>query len=346
MRNLNGRLVALLAVAAATLVGGCGGDDSSTAEEGGGGGGGAKISVANQDLFSHMPVYAAVDQGFMEKHGISEVEFVEFTDLPAMTAAVSRGQVDIGYQTPIAVTGYNQTSKSSPFQFISPGAKPTFDFMAREGSGIPPQSGDDWQSSVQAWKGKSVGVAALGGVLDLTVRYMVKEAGLAEDDVEILAVGQTPALVAAFKADQIQVTAGDSIIGPVIEEAGTGSSTIDFNDGQGPTVFKDTFVSAYFAPEERISAEPEIYAGFKAAVEEAQDWLMDPANEAAVAELIVEKTKVSPSIAKSLAPTMDQFDLQLDEATYDRAMNAFTAIGALKGPAPAYSELVANPSEN
>ena len=300
---------------------------------------GVDFKIAVQDDFSHMPIYVAQEQGFFEENGISSVELVKLTDLPAMTAAVSQGQVDAGFQTPILTSNFNASTDRSPLKFFSPGAAPTWDVIARTGSGVPENPGD-WRESVQSWKGLRVGVPALGGSVDFMFRYLVREAGLSEEDLAWVAIGPTPAMLASLQTDQIDLVAGDSILGPTAINDGAGFSAINLFAGEGPDLFNDVFVSAYFASEETIAENEEVYIGFRHAIEKAQQWLLDPANADEVARIIQERLEGDPSIAKELAGQMSQFDITLDEGTLERTLHMYSELGSMTGDLPSFDDLV------
>jgi NitT/TauT family transport system substrate-binding protein len=340
-------LLAPVALSALTLAVGCGSDQTKS---GGGsaGGSGKALSIGVQDDFSNLPIEVAKRQGYFKKHGVAEPELVKFTDLPAMTAAVSRGQVDAGFQSPVLVQEYNQKAAGAKFKFFAAGVHPTMTWVARKDSDIPPVSGDDWRSAVKTWKGKTIGVPALGGIVELATRYMGKEAGLdPQKDMTVVAAGVGPALGAALKAGKVDLVAGDGFAAEAIVDSGQGVGKLDFVRNQGPDIFKDTFSAAYFAPEDRIQKDAKTYAGFSQAIDEAKAFIKDPANKTKVAEIISSYIKAPPKLVDGLVNNKIQsFTADLSDNTVSRTIKAYEAVGALPGTPPSAEDIVANPSDS
>jgi len=338
-------LTAMLLILSAAVAAGCGDDDGeSSGDSGAASGGGKSLSVAIQDDWNNLPIEVARREGFFKKHGVSEVKFVKFTALPALTAAVSRGQVDIGFQTPIILNTFNKTSKAAKFKFFASGVRPTTIWLARKGSGIPPTSGENWQDTVKTWRGKTVGVPALGGLVEHLTRYLIKQAGLdPEKDTAIVAAGLGPALGAALKSGKVDLVAGDGFGAEAILQSGQGNGVLDLTQQQGPEILATgTFFAAYFAPEDRIQKDRATYAGFARAIEEAKAFLKDPANTDRVKQILGEYLTAAPKVRDGLLNRLEIFDADLSRTTMDRTIKAWTEIGSLPAPAPTFDDLVAD----
>jgi len=347
--KLNYRTVLiLLVVALVALATGCGDDDDDKGGAGQPGTAAEKapakpLSIGAQGEFNIMQVHVAKEKGFLEKNGVSDVRVTNFTDLPAMTAAISRGQVDLGFQAPPLVHTFNTQSKASKFKFFAPGVMTLNAFLAKKDSGIPVTTGEDWQSTVKAMQGKTIGVPALGGLLEAYVRYLGNEAGIGGKKLDVVAVGLGPAALASLKAGKADVIVGDAITTESVVNSGTGQVVLDLVKNQGPTILHDNFSAGYFAPEDRIQKDRATYAGLAKAIAEAQAFMLDPANAAEVEQIMAEYAKVPPALAKSLVKNQLQvFDASLSEETVNKTVDAMTAVGALPAPKPAYGDLVVN----
>jgi len=342
MKSIRGRaLSALLVMAIGGLAAGCGDDD----DPGGGGGAaapsGKPLSIALQAEYSAFPVFVAKDQGFMRKHGVSDIKIVKFTSLPAMTTAISRGQVDMGLHTPLLVHTVNQQAKSSPLKFFAPIQRAQMAWSARQGSSIPAATTDDWQSTIRAWQGKKIG-AQPGGLIEAMTKKFGDLVGLkAGKDFEIVNVGVGPQQLSALKAGIADVASGDAFGAVQIDQAGAGQTIINFLQQNVPPAYRGEMMSAgFFAPEAAIQQQRELYAGFHAALAEARAFIADPANRAKVEESLVKNIKVTPAIAKRLYEQMGGFDIDLSRETIDRTVQIFVESGLFKAPGPSYADLV------
>jgi ABC-type nitrate/sulfonate/bicarbonate transport system substrate-binding protein len=337
-------MVAVLALAV-----GCGSDDNSggsTANQSGAAAANApakSLSIGAQGEFNIMQVHVAKEKGFLKENGISDVKVTNFTDLPAMTAAISRGQVDMGFQAPTLLQAFNTQSKASKFKFFAPGVKTTNAFLAKNDSGIPVTSGADWQPTVRAWQGKTIGVPALGGLVEAYVRYLGNEAGIDGKKLDVVAVGVGPAALAALKAGKADVVGGDALTTESVVNGGVGQIVLNLVKDQGPEILNDNLSAGYFAPEDRIAKDRATYAGLAKAIQEAQAYMLDPAHKAEVEQIMTSSAKLPPALAKSVVDNeLEVFDASLSRDTVDKTINTLSTVGALPGPKPAYADLVAN----
>lgn len=339
---------ALGVVAAAALVAaGCGGDDSGSTSGGGSGGGSSKVkstvTVGMQAPLIELPTMYGQQHGFFKKHGISNLKFVSFSQPPAMMAAVAKGQVDVGNQTLVVLNGYNATSGGDKLKFFAPSNMTAFTWVANNDAGVTPASGSDWKQAVATWKGKTVGVAALGGILDAATRYTASQAGLEEGkDYEIRAAGVGAQAVGALKAGVVDVFAAEPFTAASIEAGKIGQTVLSVPEGQGPPEFQGTFGGAYFAPEGGLKENAATYSAFGAALGESRKAFVDPANKAEVVKFIAATLQVDPAVAEAYYPSAVKiFDANLDKATVDKTTQLGVEVGLVKDPAPSYDDLVA-----
>jgi ABC-type nitrate/sulfonate/bicarbonate transport system substrate-binding protein len=283
-------------------------------------------------------------EGYFKEHGISNVKFVSFSQPPAMMAAVAKGQVDLGNQTLVVLNGYNATSGGEKLKFFAPSNMTAFTWVANNDAGVTPAtSGGDWKQAVATWKGKTVGVAALGGILDAATRYTASQAGLEEGkDYEIRAAGVGAQAVGALKAGVVDVFAAEPFTAASIEAGKIGQTVLSVPEGQGPPEFQGTFGGAYFAPEGGLTENAATYSAFAAALAESRKAFVDPANKAEVVKFIADTLQVDPGIAEAYYPSAVKiFDADLSEETVAKTADVGVEVGLVKEPAPSYGDLVA-----
>jgi len=332
-------LPAIALTAIAVLAAGCG--DSESDGAGSAAKSGQSLSIGLQADYSAFPVFVAQDQGYMKKHGVSEVEIVKFTSLPAMTTAVSRGQVDMGLHTPLLVATANAASSGELLKLFAPIQRGQIAWSARNEAGIPVATPDTWETTVKAWRGKKIG-AAPGGLIEAMTKSMGKSVGLtAGEDFEIVDVGVGPQQAAALKAGVADAASGDAFGAVQIAQSGVGETIIDFLEQNVPPAFRGEIMTAgFFAPEPTLNEKRELYAGFAAALDDARAFIKDPANRAEVEQSLITNIKVSPELAKGLYDKMAGFDIDMSKDTVDRTVKVFVDTGLFKAPGPSYADLV------
>ncbi len=303
------------------------------------------ISIAIQEKYSELPVLVAQDQGYFKQNGISSVNLVTVTTLPAMMSAVSSGQIDLGLQIPSAVANFNaKASGDSQLRFIAAGQAWNLQWIARSGAGIPAATGSNWQSTVKAWKGKTIGVPALGGVLEFATSYLAKQVGLNPGtDFQYVTVAAGQAEQAALKSGSVDVVTGDSFGGVLVTSTGAGQVVLNMATNSGLSTFSGGMESGYFGSLATLKADPKLYAGFDKALAEAVAFISNPANRAQVEADIASGTGVTAAMAATLYPSTKAFDLTLTPTMMSKTLSAYQAIGAITGPTPSYSSLVYTP---
>jgi ABC-type nitrate/sulfonate/bicarbonate transport system substrate-binding protein len=352
MKSKSFRSIVGGAALAAVLVAGCGSSSSSStatnaaASSGGGTGGVAsQVSVGTQSKLSDMPLLEAQAKGYLKQHGISKVNFVSFTAPPAMMAAATQGQVDIINQTPSVLAAFNAATGGQKLRMFQPLSENAYTWIAKKGSGIPVATPADWQTTVRAWRGKTIGVPALGGAVDLLTRYLGDQVGLVADkDYSIRAIGLGAPAAAALKAGVIDVVGAEPFTASALEVAGIGQRVLDFSSGEGPSQLKDTVVAGYIAPQNTLSSKVATLRAFAAAVEEGRKALFDPANESQVVQMISQNLQVPAAIAQHYYQNgLRVFNISVNPSTDSRTIDAAVAAGLIKKPAPAPQDVFTTP---
>ncbi len=173
---------------------------------------------------SFLPVLAARAIGSFNDQQLD----LEFTQIrggdPAALAALDSGDIDfaaVGSDTALAAI-----AKGQPFQLIySLMSQVTLElvvsneFLKRTGA----SAGDPLQKRIQALKGATIGVSAVGGAQDRAVRWLIAQGGLdKQNEVKIALIGPPPAIRAAMDHGQIDGFVLSPPEGVLTEHAGTG----------------------------------------------------------------------------------------------------------------------------
>ena len=294
------RALACVVAAASLVVAACGSDDSgSTAASSGGtssgtatpakmttvrvvGAGGIKQGAYIWDL------YAAIDEGFFKNHGIE-----------AKVIAVDNGALSVQALAADAADVAGPISADSFINGIDANAPITLAGFTQSAQGqfIAKQEIKDWADL----KGKKIGSStpALTGS-DIYMMQMLQEHGLQKGDVHITSLGASNAKVQAMKTGAVDATMLSAPYNQVALEGGKDhvlGSTWDSPTTSWP------FIGIGFSKSFE-SKNPAAAKGFMAAMQEAHDWLLDPANKDKATALLSKYTDASPSSADATYKTV------------------------------------------
>ena len=137
--------------------------------------------------------YIAQKKGFFEKNGLA-VELVYFQGGSQVIQAMLGGDI------PLTVTagpeGVIAKLQGADIVLLSAN-NPTMHFSLF----VPPEI-----KKIEELKGKMAGISRFGSSSDFCIRYIFKSAGLAENDVTIVQIGDNPTRLAALKSKAIQAS--------------------------------------------------------------------------------------------------------------------------------------------
>lgn len=344
---MNLSLRPLAAVIACTLgltLAACGSDS----DEGGGADGDATtITVGTQQPSDALQVQMAIEAGYFEDAGITDVQVRSFSALPAMFAAAEQGQIDIALGAFVALNGYNAASSGAQMRYVvTNGFNSTAWMSANDDSLLTWQDTQDTKKIAASWKGKRIGIPAPGGVLDFYTRYMLRQADLDPDkDVTWVTIQPGAATVSAFEEDLVDVVGMDNSTLAAVVDAGVGRSAIHMAGGEGPEELLDLLSVGYFADESRISEDTELYESFRVAITETKAYMADPANKDDVLG-VLSSDKIglgsidAELLYKTVLPQWTTGDLEV--ATLDKTREALITTGMIKSPGFEYEDVVSS----
>jgi NitT/TauT family transport system substrate-binding protein len=301
--------------------------------------GGQVTTVALQEEYSAYLLYIAVEQGFFES-AVEDIEPVLFTSLPAMFAAVAKGQTDFGMQALHTLWPYNVSTRTDTLKIFSAfGNQPHW--YAREGSALPIAAGD-WRAAVATWKGRTIGLPVLGGNYESDLKYMLRQAGLdPERDVQTTAVGVQQSAVAALDNGLVDVVAVTASSAGLIGSRGNGYEI--FSEDSRPDAFDGIMTGTFFASAEQLREKPEHYRAIAEGIEQARKFVVDPANREVALRVLTDRVGFAPDVAKRVydLDLVGISSANLSKETFDATVDVLTETGALTGPTPGYEEIIA-----
>ena len=227
-----------------------------------------------QSNFCCFPVYVAQHLKLFEKHGV-EVELVYGTGIQVANILIS-GSTDFGafaIEHGVAVTSKGQDVKL----LVVTLTRPPFSVIVR--NEVPtPNAGKPYPQMLADLKGLKIGISTPGASTDVTLRFLLREAGLdPQKDVTIVPVGDPTTALAELKNGLID---GNMSVEPTQTAAVTGlkiaKHVLNIENGEGPELFRDFAYNGVFARGSTLKERPQAARAVVAAIVEAEQRIQDP----------------------------------------------------------------------
>jgi NitT/TauT family transport system substrate-binding protein len=227
-----------------------------------------------QSNFCCFPVYVAQHLKLFEKHGV-EVELVYGTGIQVANILIS-GSTDFGafaIEHGVAVTSKGQDVKL----LVVTLTRPPFSVIVR--NEVPtPNAGKPYPQMLADLKGLKIGISTPGASTDVTLRFLLREAGLdPQKDVTIVPVGDPTTALAGLKNGLID---GNMSVEPTQTAAVTGlkiaKHVLNIESGEGPELFRDFAYNGVFARGSTLKERPQAARAVVEAIVEAEQRIQDP----------------------------------------------------------------------
>ena len=283
-----------LALVSAVGLAGCGGsgdDDGSN----GGSGGSDKISIGYYPgVSTSYLTMVAKDQGIFEKNGL-DVDLVQITSGPQQISALLGGSLTIADLPAPSVVPLMDKDQGQ-IKVLAGGENFTYQLVGQPDlETAATQTG--FPETIKAIKGTTVGIIQAGGTLDYFIRGLAKAAGLDPDnDYTLVGSGSAAANVAGFVAGKYDVTVA---FPEQLSKLGTEGKdyTILANSLDPATtdhLYDDSLESVLGTKADWIEKNPEQAKEFCLSMQQAQAFVADPANEAALKSKLQDEFQQAP----------------------------------------------------
>jgi ABC-type nitrate/sulfonate/bicarbonate transport system substrate-binding protein len=281
-------------------------------------------------LFLELPVYAAKSAGIFAKNGI-EPDLVLIAGGPNQAAAVTSGDMD-AFAFPVNSV-LPLRAKGQVFTGIVNLQGPAIYtvFGATDAVNKCPNARDPYPGPLKCLKGQSVGVAQLGGDSFVVFMAMLKDAGLAQKDLNLVSVGASSNLANAFKAGQIKFAIGVEPAPAVLETSlGLTTTLISLAGKDVGDTFSPWVGETFWGFQTAMQKDPEKFTRFKHSIIEAIKWLQDPRNKDKVQAIMQKDMGFDEKTARSLADKqLDTFSATMDCKGFNKAKAFAISTGAL-----------------
>src|SRR5919108_4021785 len=156
-----------------------------------------------------LPLWTAKEQGFFSKYGVP-AEMIFIRQAPTLVAALTSGDIQIGYTGGTAVLG--SAASGSDLKILAAFTnRVTYDVVARRGIKTP-----------EDLRGKIFGVQSIGGTVWMGAILALEHFGLDpnRDKISLIAAGDQSVLAQALVAGTIDVTVLDGVMSRTLREKG------------------------------------------------------------------------------------------------------------------------------
>jgi NitT/TauT family transport system substrate-binding protein len=232
-------------------------------------------------LVSYMyPMWVALEKGFWAEQGLN-VEMTTFQTNEAVAALVS-GSLDVLMcPTDSCITAL---SKGAAIRMVNDFlVEAPYDLIAKRDV-----------ATVADLRGKKVGVSSLNAGSGTLAKIMLRGRGLGTDDYELVQAGGNPQRYAALQSGGVDA----SILSDPLNFAALLEgyhSLLNFTEIVPRYSFSSDWVLNSWLDN---AANRDYLVGFQAGQIKAKRWAHDPANKAAIIDMIVTRTSTTPTVAE------------------------------------------------
>ena len=281
------------------------------------------IKIGTTPSFIFLPLYAAEQLGYFKGEGIT-AQFVDFEGGPEVTTAMVGGSVD---------TGGTMVERPRILAEKGFGAKNLVALENRNPLYLVIRK-DHPAKEVKDLKGAKLGMTRAGSGTDLSLRALLKDAGLEPDrDVAIIAVGGVSSANAALKAGQVDGFMGAEPAGAIaVHQLKLARYLVDPRLGQGPRFLQFMTFSTLQASDKWLAANPQLAERLvRALVKTLKRLREDPESAVAVGQklfptmdvatirsiIAIEKRTYSPAITEEAIRFCNQVQKQVGSVKSD-----------------------------
>ena len=238
--------------------------------------------------YTSITVHVADEKGFFEANGL-EVEKIPAQSSSASIAALIGGSLDVAESGADFVLA--NIDKGIDIKFVSANEVKNYATVIASTKLDLPNASKGYPELMQDFKGKRIGVNAIGSTLYLVAQMALKDAGMSDEDVEFVATGTGANTFAAWQAGGVDVQFTFAPI-PELLEAIDLAKPVMVLGNNGPEIVRfQGLYSGWVSRGDVIEERKEAIDAFIKSIQDAHNWIRDPANHE---ELVTLAQKYSP----------------------------------------------------
>ncbi len=258
----------------------------------------------------------ADQQGFYAREGL-KAQFVNFSNGPALAAAVVSGSVDVAYGA--SSVSFDLAKQSSKLVVLGDFAEyMNWNIIVAKDKATSSVAAG-FPANVKSLKGLKIGVTALGGVVNKFVLALFESAGVAPGDVTLIATGASNTAIPALKNGRVDGLAAVVSLQDLQHQGIAAVTVVDagIKDNAGPVGtgalgILDTTSRAF------MEKDPATLNKYCKAMIATVAWAQDPANYDAVSQLVAKQLNIPPALAaEELKHDLVSYTNTLPEAVWN-----------------------------
>jgi len=250
---------------------------------------------------------------------------------PAAVQALVSGSVDVAANAPENFLPL--VSKGEALQLFDGQNRQVFQLVAS--SSFNPGSAT-YPQVVAKLKGKKVGITAPGSASYYVTKYLLQQAGLSATDVQYIDYSSVGGAVAAIETQRIDAGLINEPSTYIVQHDHKGQILVDLrNVGDGPALISGIAQVGLWARKSWIAKNPEVVAGIRKTMAEADVFIHDPQNfEAAKAIIGAELPKgySEAEISEYVNDNLSNIDSSFPLGALDAWIKFDQQMGALAKP--------------
>ena len=240
--------------------------------------------------YTSTTVHVADEQGFFTNNGL-KVEKIPAQSSSASIAALIGGSIDVVESGADFVLA--NIDKGVGIKFVSANEVKNYATVIASTKLDLPNAAKGYPDMMQDFKGKRIGVNAIGSTLYLVAQMALKDAGMSDDDVEFVATGTGANTFAAWQAGSVDVQFTFAPVPELLEAIGLAKPILVLGN-EGPEIvrFRGLY-SGWVARDDYIASNSKAIDAFVKSIQDAHEWIRDPANRQQLIEIAQKYSPVS-----------------------------------------------------
>ncbi len=274
-----------------------------------------------------LPQYVAQDKGFFTEQGL-EATFITVASGAAMLPALTAGQVDsVSNSLQVEVKLLQSGEKVKAVAGYSVG----YDYAVYVRNGVDVPLDGTFEQKMQALNGKTVG--AQGGEQGSTVAFfqaMMRAGGGDPTTVTYANVAYGGPQIAALQSGEVDAVIADDSTSSTADQLGLGHVYFDMLTDP-PAQYKDLLISAVISTDAFLAANPTFAARYAAGLNEAIEWMKDPANIDDLHRIAVDVQGIpdAPDLNDRLSKLGSLFEVYVPRAQAEASLDFLFTSGQL-----------------
>lgn len=253
------------------------------------------VNIAVSPAITVLPHFTAFAEGIFEKYGINPIQ-VGVAAGPELGAAMISGDINVAGNIPnnqigLITAGFDVVAFHEIF------SANFFDILVSSSYDLG--GATEWQDVMAALEGANVGVVANGAAAEDIARSLFIEAGIDPDAQTYIATGLPDTTLAAMSNGEIDMAITFDPAFVLAEAQGIGTQPFSIAAGEGPASLIWPGLLAT-ASREWVESNPELAANYRAALAEATQFMLDPANRDRINEIMVDEMGLPAELAGPL----------------------------------------------